>query len=98
MLAVWLVGAVLAVLHLSERRRTARFVLAALALVAINAVVIGPLVGFVPILLVDRGMSTGGVGVAMGLVGLGRSLTHALAWGLVLAAVFLRDPPPDPVS
>ncbi len=93
LLAVWLLGAVLAVVFWQRNPRGALLILLACVICLFDVVAFGVIYAVLPQFL-PRVMDLGGIGFrtiysALGLI---RSCLIAVAWVLVLVAVFRKNP------
>jgi hypothetical protein len=95
---VWLAGIWLALLHWRRNARAALLALLAFLLLVTLRLVGGYLDSQLPALLAGAGLTTGDLGLAVTLSACARSGIAALAWGLVLMALFggRRRPAPAP--
>ena len=89
-LVVWLVGIILALGSLERQPRVARLVLISLVIFVLQAVIFTPLATWLPLVLHSRGASAGQMGVYFAALGFLNSLIAAVAWALLLVAVFRR--------
>ena len=91
LLAVWVVGAALAAAHWQRDPRSALFVLLACLVCIFDVIAFGIVYAILPMLL-HGGMDVGGFNIRFIYQGLGfvRSCLIAVAWVLVLVAVFRR--------
>jgi hypothetical protein len=94
-LLVWLAGIAVAAVNLPQRRRAARLLVVGLAAMFVLRLITLPLYAVLPIVLIERGWSTPAVGRFLGLMSFANSLAYAVAWVLVIAAVFVREAEPS---
>ncbi len=89
-LVIWLVGIVLALGSLERQPRVARLVLISLAILVIQNVIWTPLSTWLPQALLLQDVSPGQMAVYFSAIGLFNSLIAAVAWALLLVALFRR--------
>jgi len=89
-IGVWLVGIVLALRALERQPRVARLVLLSLAILVIQNLIWAPLSRWLPLALVQQDVSPGEMAVYFSALGLVNSLIAAVAWALLLVALFRR--------
>ncbi len=87
-LIVWLVGGVLALVHWRRHPRVSLLALIALGVFFIQMLVGTYLSIWLPMTLVRQGMSAAQMGLIMMARGVVQSLVSAVAWALLIAAVF----------
>ena len=88
LLLVWLAGMALALLWWQRAPKVAAVTCVACALFLVDAL-IGTFISVaLPRALIGSGQSTAQVGLAFTLIGIVRSLLHAVLWGAVLFAIF----------
>lgn len=85
---VWLVGIGLAVAHWQRHPRVSLLVVSAIVLSLLTVLIGTPLNLWLPLATRNFGWSTGQLGVVLLLTNVVRSLIAAVAWGLMIAAVF----------
>ncbi len=89
-LGVWLVGIVLALGALERQPCVARLVLISLAILVVQNVIWAPLSRWLPQALLQRDVSAGEMAVYFSALGFLNSLIAAVAWTLLLVAIFRR--------
>lgn len=97
-LVVWTVGMGLAVAHLRRRRLSSLLLLAGLATLTVLRIVTGVVFAVGPVVLSQRGVAVAQIGQLMGTASLLGNLGYAVAWSLVLGAVFVREGEPSGVT
>lgn len=82
--AIWLVGILIAVARWKQHPRVSQFMIMALVIFLLRALLI-PLVQF---WLHTRGGGLAGMGIQLSILNIASAFVGALAWSLILAAVF----------
>ncbi|MEQ1502015.1 MAG: hypothetical protein ABMB14_07275 [Myxococcota bacterium] len=93
-LVVWTIGLVVAVLHLRTRRWSALMVIAALGSNLVVRVVTAPIYNLLPKWLFDHGYDSSTITLAFGVLSTLVNAVSTIAWALLIAAVFVQNPPP----
>ena len=88
MLLAWLVGVVLSLFNWRRQPRISLLTLSAIALLFVELIVSTYLNLWLPITLSNKGWNMGQLSLLLPVIGAGESLVRAVAWGLLLAAIF----------
>ncbi len=89
-LVVWLVGIALALESLERQPRVARLVLISLGILVVQTLIWTPLSTLLPLLLQRRDVSAAQMAAYFSALGFLNSLIAAVAWALLLVALFRR--------
>jgi hypothetical protein len=87
---VWLAGLGLAVVHWERYPKVSLLLTLGLAILFIQSLAGAVLSTWLPVMLSRRGMMPSRMGVLFAVQGVVMGLVRAVAWGLVLGAVFVR--------
>jgi uncharacterized membrane protein len=93
---MWLIGIVLAIIYYRRRPAAAMFTLIAMVILLMTSVFGSILNAWLPLAWHTRGLPIGQVGLVQGVLSLTRSLLNAVAFALLLAAIFSRWRQPIP--
>jgi hypothetical protein len=95
-LVVWIVGIAFAIIYWRKHPQISALALIGIALLALVTIV-GTIVSlWLPSVLFERGLRAEEIGWAFSLIGIVQSLIGAVAWALILLAVFKeRGPRPE---
>ena len=85
---VWIVGVILALFHWKRYPRVSLMALAAIVIFFLNSAAGAFLSLYLPLTLRERGWSTSQMSLVYTANAIVQSLIAAVAWGLVLAAIF----------
>ena len=88
MLLVWLVGIALALLWWQRAPKVALVTCIVCGVFLLDALIGTFILVALPGMLIERGQSSAQIGSAFGLIGIVRSLLHAVLWAAVLFAIF----------
>jgi hypothetical protein len=88
LLLVWLVGIILSLFFWRQYPRASLFTLIAIALLFIEQIITTFLSMWLPLTLSNAGWGSGRLGMLLSMIGAGGSIIQAIAWGLLLGAIF----------
>ncbi len=88
LLVVWGVGCALAIRNWDTHPKAARLTLVALGIIIIQSLIGVALNTWLPAYLLSRGMSAARMGIVLSIRGGVGTIIAAIAWGLLIAAIF----------
>jgi hypothetical protein len=88
MIVVWVIGIILALLRWRRHPRVSQLAITAFAVMIGSTVVVRTLYVWLPTVVRNRGWSTSELGTIFTAVGIVSTLINAVAWALVICAIF----------
>ncbi len=88
LLLVWLVGIILALFFWRQHPRVSLLALIAISLLFVEDIASTFLNMWLPLTLRNGGLGIGRLNLLLPIIGVGESVVRAIAWGLLLAAIF----------